>query len=228
MDEEYIKTLQTLLAELQKVIEDIKRSQTTPSPSLSPSLQISQFFDSVRPSLFGGKLTSLQVSGIEAKIAAYQEAGWSLSHASYGLATSYHETAQRMQPVREGLSVSDAWRKKNLRYYPYYGRGDVQLTWLANYEKADKALSLNGELVRNLDLALDASISAKIMVKGMEEGWFAGDKVGRHTLKRHLPDSVGTLNQYRSARRIINGTDKADVIAKQAIAFQQALLKAGY
>jgi len=165
---------------------------------------------------------------MDAKIEVFREAGFPLSHAAYALATSFHETAQRMMPVREGLNASEAWRKANLRYFPYYGRGDVQLTWHENYEKADRELGLGGRLINDLDVALEPDISARIMVRGMKEGWFAGDRAGRHTLDRHLPDAEGTVEQFISARRIINGTDKRQLIAGYAMKFQQALKKAGY
>jgi len=182
------------------------------------------FFNSVRSSLFNGKLTTSQVSGMEAKLKAFQEAGFPISWAAYAMATSYHETARRMQPVKEGLSVSDAWRKKNLRYYPWYGRGDVQLTWEENYKRADDKLGLGGALVKNLDLALDPDISAKIMISGMKEGWFSRG----NSLVKHLPDEVATLEQFKPARRIINIMDKAALIAGYALKFQEALITAGY
>lgn len=216
-----------LLEELAAILELIKAEAPVPVAE-DASLDAKAFFDYVRSSLFNGRLTSKQVSGMEAKIAAFRAAGFRLSWAAYALATSYHETAKKMQPVREGLNASEAWRKRNLRYYPWYGRGDVQLTWEENYVRADKKLGLNGRLVADLDLALDPEISAKIMVQGMQAGWFAGDKSGRHTLQRHLPNNVGTALQFKSARRIINGTDKAQQIAGYALEFQEALRLMGW
>lgn len=212
--EDFIAQLTEILAE----VKEVKQEDTT---------NLGVFFDAVRP-MFGGKLTAAQVKGMEAKLHAFKEAGFPVSWAAYAMATSYHETARKMVPVKEGLNLSDAWRKKNLRYYPWYGRGDVQLTWEANYKRADKELGLGGKLVNNLDLALNPDISARIMVSGMKEGWFSGDKAGRHTLARHLPDEKGTLAQFKQARRIINLMDKADLIAGYAVKFQDALLKAEY
>ncbi|MGR9074141.1 MAG: peptidoglycan-binding protein, partial [Gammaproteobacteria bacterium] len=54
---------------------------------------------------------------------------------SYVLATTQWETAQTFRPVKEAYWLSEDWRKNNLRYFPYYGRGYVQLTWEKNYEK---------------------------------------------------------------------------------------------
>lgn len=222
--------LQHFTIGLIKILEEVKeeKQKVEPSPTLPVGPDFKPFFASVRKSLFGGRLTTKQVQGMEAKIKVFIEEGFSTSHAAYALATSYHETAKRMQPVREGLSASDAWRKRNLRYFPWYGRGDVQLTWEDNYAKADKKLGLGGALVKNLDLALDPVISAEIMAKGMKEGWFSGDKKGRHTLDRHLPKEIGSRAQFKQARRIINLMDKADLIAGQAILFQEALIAMGY
>lgn len=212
-----LKALEELLLELKTVLEEIKAA------SHKPSLDLGVFFDSVRKSLFNNRLTTSQVSGMEAKIKAFQDASFPLSHAAYALATSFHETAKRMQPVREGLNATDTWRRKNLRYYPYYGRGDVQLTWLENYQRADRELGLQGALVSNLDLALDPDVSAKIMVRGMTEGWFT-----KKSLKDYLPNDKGSKTQFKNARRIINGTDKADMIAEYALKFQTALEAAGW
>jgi hypothetical protein len=135
-----------------------------------------------------------------------------------------------MQPVREAFWLNENWRRTHLRYFPFYGRGYVQLTWKINYERADRELELNGRLNSNLDVALEPDIAARIMIRGMQEGWFAGDKSGqRHTLARHLPsDGVANVAQMTSARRIINGTDKAGQIAAVAIKFQNALRAGGW
>lgn len=219
---ETLPALEQLLTELQRIISEIKDATRNTKPEVTDeSFDSRAFFDVIRP-LFG-KLTASAVAGTEAKLAVFRAARLPLSHVAYALATSFHETAKRMQPVREGLNASDAWRKKNLRYYPYYGRGDVQLTWLANYQKADQELGLGGRLVADLDLALDPHISAQIMLKGMTEGWFTGKK-----LKDYLPSSESSKYQFTQARRIINGTDKAVMIAEYAMIFQEALKKGGW
>jgi putative chitinase len=188
-------------------------------------LDLKPFFDHIRKPLFN-RLTAKQVSGHEDIIKELRKRGVPLPEAAYVLATAYHETAKTMQPVREGLRASDAWRKRNLRYYPWYGRGHVQLTWEENYRKADQKLGLGGALVANPDLALDPDVSAQVLVLGSVQGWFSGDKNGRHTLARHI--KTGTRAEYRQARRIINIMDKADLIAGHALVYKEALQKAGY
>ena len=174
-----------------------------------------QFFNTVRKQLHQGKLNQEQVDGYEAilnELACYD---LSTQEKAYMLATAYHETKYTMQPVREAYWMSEAWRKKNLRYYPHYGRGYVQLTWPFNYERADRELGLSGALVTNLDLAMQPDIAAKIMIYGMREGWFTTKKLSDY-IKNGKADYVG-------ARRIINGTDAARKIAGYAETFEKAL-----
>jgi hypothetical protein len=223
--------LDRLGVEKDDVAEDDTATDPVPPVLASPEtvgLKNPQaFFDSVRASrVLGNAIKPDQIMGLETVCSAAKAAGWPLAFTAYALATACHETAYTMQPVREAFWLSEKWRRAHLRYYPFYGRGYVQLTWNNNYKKADTELGLGGRLNSNLDLALDPAIAAKIMVKGMQEGWFAGDKTGkRHTMVRHLPDNgAASLAQFTSARRIINGTDKARKIAGEAIEFQKALV----
>jgi putative chitinase len=184
------------------------------------------FFDGIRGG-FTGKIEPDEVRGTEAVLAAM--AGSPVSWTAYALATAWHETAGTMQPVREAYWLSEDWRRRNLRYFPHYGRGYVQLTWAENYAKADRELGLGGQLIANLDLAMRADIAARILRRGMEEGWFSGDRKGRHKFSRHLPASgAATHEQFRQARRIINLMDKAETIASYAVVYQRALMTAGW
>ena len=221
--------IKQLIEEFTKELVEVLRG--LPSPEVNEivvtanRLDLKPFFDHIRKPLFG-RLSAKQVSGHEDIIKELKARGVPLPEAAYVLATAYHETAKTMQPVREGLKASDAWRKRNLRYYPWYGRGHVQLTWEENYRKADQKLGLGGALVANPDLALDPEVSAQVLVLGSVQGWFSGDKKGRHTLARHI--KTGTRAEYRQARRIINIMDKADLIAGHALIYKEALQKAGY
>lgn len=137
---------------------------------------------------------------------------------AYILATAYWETARTMKPVVEAFWKSDNWRRKNLRYYPWHGRGFVQLTWEANYRKAGQKLGL--DLLSNPDAVLEPQCSAKILVIGSMEGWFTGKKVGDYITL--------TNSNFRGARRVINGSDKANQIAKIAKDYDVELKKCGY
>ena len=98
----------------------------------------------------------------------------------------------------------------------------MQLTWDENYERADRELGLNGALTADYDLALDPQVSARILVAGLEGGWFTGKG-----LRLFLPQ-VARREQFAAARKIVNGTDKAELIAGYAEIFQAALQAGGW
>jgi hypothetical protein len=177
------------------------------------------FFDSVRNELFGGALTQEQVDGMSVILAVweYQAGGTPMSDLrwlAYMLATTFHETAEHMWPVTEQGSDEYLQGKD---YWPYVGRGFVQLTWVANYDKASKALSLidNRDLVAHPEMALDSLIATRVMFRGMAESWFTGVGLGDYFNK--------TTDDSYNARRIINGTDKAELIAGYHDTFLKAI-----
>jgi putative chitinase len=182
------------------------------------------FFDAIRKTM--GPFLQSQIEGFQALLQAFGVARWPLSWTAYGLATAWHETAAKMEPVEEAfylLAKADSYRK-GLRYYPWFGRGYVQITWEKNYRDADEALGLNGALIANPDLALKPDIAARIIVWGMEAGAFTGKG-----LKDYLPLSGRAgFDAYTQARRIINGQDKAQTIAKEAQQFEAALEAGGW
>lgn len=76
---------------------------------------------------------------------------------AYALATAYHETGRKMVPVREGFASTDAKARRIVGHrkygkpagphgHVYYGRGQVQLTWLSNYRRSSADASV--DLVR--------------------------------------------------------------------------------
>lgn len=139
--------------------------------------------------------------------------GCTRNQTAYILATAYWETARTMEPVREAFWLTEEWRRKNLRYYPWYGRGFVQLTWEANYKKAGE--KLGRDFLSDPDAVMDAGASAKIIVLGMMEGWFTGK-----ALPLYVNDKA---SDYRQARRVVNGMDRADEIAALARAYETDL-----
>ncbi|MBP1884716.1 glycoside hydrolase family 19 protein [Sinorhizobium mexicanum] len=179
------------------------------------------FFNQARP-MFGGRLTQGQVDGMSAILDEWElrlpdgDPRW----LAYMLATTFHETARQMTPVKEAYWLSEAWRRRNLRYYPYYGRGYVQLTWRDNYRRAGGHVGDN--LADNPDLALRPDYAAAIMFVGMGEGWFRGDSGGRHSLARYFRHNV---NDPVGARAIINGHEPgiAEAIARYHARFLGAL-----
>jgi predicted chitinase len=128
---------------------------------------------------------------------------------AYVLATTQWETAQTFRPVKEAFWKDEAWRKKNFRYFPYYGRGYVQLTWKNNYETYSHLLNM--DLVNNPDLALDPKVALFVLVHGFKAGTFTGRKITDY-INENKTDFDG-------ARRCINGTDRAREIADLAQKF---------
>lgn len=133
---------------------------------------------------------------------------------AYILATVEHETNKTFEPVREaywldakyGFERAEEIRRTNRiigRYFPHYGRGYVQLTWDYNYAKYAE---LTGrDLVNHLDLAMEPDIAAFVLVHGMKTGGFTGKRLDQYI--------NGSRCDFRRARKIVNGMDRARDIA---------------
>lgn len=190
------------------------------------------FFSSIRTSIFSGVLVQKQVDSINLILDECKaNSVCDNRKVAYILATALHEVGKSLVPVREGFAqtnqgainaVTALFKKgvisKNYALpepngHSYYGRGFVQLTWPFNYKLAGEKLGI--DLYGNPDLALRPDIAAKILVRGMIEGWFTGRK-----LDQYFTD---TLTDFKNARRIINGTDRADLVASYAVKFHQAM-----
>jgi putative chitinase len=178
------------------------------------------FFDAIRHYLAGGSLTQAQVDGCTVLLDWFDTENPPIPDAhhlddrmlAYCLATAWHETAFTMQPVTE--YGGEAYLKSK-PYYPWYGRGYVQLTWEANYQHQDDKLGLRGTLMANPDRALEPALATRILLLGMADGDFTGKRLGHYF--------TADLTDWYNARRIVNGTDKASDIAAYAEKFHNAL-----
>lgn len=201
------------------------------------------FYRRVRGNPLGRSLTQQQVDGIELVLDEW-EARWSSKDPrclAYILATAFHETDGTFAPVREGsvggrrLSDAEARAFVNRRGYPYakpvagrvyYGRGLIQLTWLDNYRRMGLALGL--DLVADPDLACEPPVAIRILFEGMFRGQTGrGDFTGK-ALEDYFSGPHGDLvtaerARARDARRIVNGQDKADLIAGYFVGFMRAI-----
>lgn len=208
---------------------------------MAASLDRAAFYASVRKNLFDGRLSEAQFQGIDRLIAAFTLYGsGDRRHLAYILATSFHETGRRMQPVREGFATTDAGARAavaklyaagkisknyalpNARGQSFYGRGDVQLTFEANYKRMGQVLGL--DLVSFPDLVLDPATSARVIVEGMLRGLSGRGDFSGKALEDYI---AGTKCDYVQARRVVNILDKASLIAGYAVDFEAALVVGG-
>jgi predicted chitinase len=97
--------------------------------------------------------------------------------------------------------------------YKYRGRGFVQLTGRANYQKASTKLAV--DLINHPEMALNLPVSTQIMFAGMAGGWFTTRKLSDYF--------AGNKADWVNARRIINGVDKAVTISSYGQKFHLAL-----
>ncbi|HYR11170.1 MAG TPA: glycoside hydrolase family 19 protein, partial [Longimicrobium sp.] len=141
---------------------------------------------------------------------------------AYMLATVKHECADRWQPIEEfgkgkGLKYGNPVTVKdpqgNEFTNVYYGRGYVQLTWDWNYKAMGE--KLGNRLLYEPQLALDPEVAYEIMSLGMRNGSFTGKGLSKYINDQQC--------DYVNARRIINGTDKAQTIAGYATKLEAIL-----
>lgn len=182
-------------------------------------MNLKPFFDSVRASF--GPLAQNQVDGLNALLEA--TTALPLPHRAYVLATAWHETGPassslHMTPRKEIWGPTDAQKRYEGRAdlgntqpgdgKKFMGRGFVQITGRTNYEKASRLCGV--DMIAKPDLALELGHASRIIVDGMSRGCFTGKKMADYA-------------SYRDMRRVVNGTDKAELIAGYAEKFETAL-----
>ena len=209
---------------------------------MAASLDRGAFFAAARLNPFPGHLTPGQVSGMEAILDACPP-DLPTDFLAYCLGTCPIETGWTMLPIKELGGVTYYTRMYDIRGSrpakarelgnltpgdgaKFCGRGLVQLTGRSNYAKATMRLSALGyllpgqDLTQTPDLAMHPDVAAPICFTGQKEGWFTG---------KRLSDYFGPGRaDWKGARRIINGQDRAGEIALHAQAFAAALRKAGH
>lgn len=192
------------------------------------------FFDYARVQLFGGTLSTDRVNAINVILKEWfpkyksEDDRW----LAYALGTVHHETDRTMKPIREyggnkyffdmydkdGKRPDVAKRLGNTKAgdgVKFHGRGYVQLTGRTNYEKWTNAFNGSPDLASNPDKAMDVDVAIKILFVGMKAGSFTGKKFSDYF--------YGTTSDWKNARRIINGMDKAELVAGYAQAYYAAI-----
>lgn len=202
------------------------------------------FFAYVRKAPFGGSLMQSQVDGMNAILDHWETLAIDDARfLAYPLATAFHETGAKMQPVVENLNYTTAaqirktWPSRfasnaaaapfvrqpeklaNKVYggrmgnfapgdgWKYRGRGLPQQTGREMYAKFGEEA--------NPDAALDLKTSIRNMFVGMTQGIYTGKKLSDY-FTASKDDAIG-------ARAIINGKDKAKLIAGYYKSFLDAI-----
>lgn len=219
-------------------LDRLKGSKVTPVPG---KINRAVFYNSVRAQdLFGGSLDQSQVIGSEAILDGWEKSGLTdIRWLAYMLGTAYHETAQRMRAVRETLAptddqaiaildksfaagklpwVSKPYWRKDADGKSWLGRGLVQLTHKSNYETMSGILGV--DLVGNPSYAMNDDLAVEIMIEGMTNGASSkGDFTGK-SLENYFN---ATTEDWTNARRIINGVESAEKVARYGRQFHAAL-----
>nr|WP_318283184.1 MULTISPECIES: chitinase [unclassified Ochrobactrum] len=191
-------------------------------------------------------MSQAQVDGTSAILAEAERRGLPDDQLAYVLATAFHETGGKMQPIEENLKYTTAaqikktWPSRfstvgaaqpyvrnpqalaNKVYggrmgntgtndgWRFRGRGLAQITGKDNYKKYG--------LGDNPDAALEDSTAVRILFDGMINGKFTG---------RKMADYFGSgWAAPQDARAIVNGSDKASLIAGYYRNFLDSLVAA--
>jgi putative chitinase len=194
------------------------------------------FFAYARRAPFGGRLSQAQVDGTSAILAEAERRNLPDEQIAYILATVFHETGGKMHPIKETQKPSEqfvadktvvkrldnAWASGKLKQVrtPYwrfdkkgkawFGRGFAQVTHETNYKKFGIADAP--------EKALELSTAIRVLFEGMVLGKFTGRKLADYFGK-------GKANP-EGARVIVNGTDKATLIAGYYRNFLDSLIAA--
>lgn len=152
---------------------------------------------------------SSKVGTVKAFIHECRKHGLTLNtQIAYVLATIEHETANTFQPISEAFYLGSRalTYRKTLPYYPYYGRGYIQITHRYNYQKYSQILGI--DLVNNPDLALEPKNAIFIAIDGLAKGRFTGKPLGQFI--------NGDKTDFIGVRRVIGGSDRAHHVANLA------------
>ena len=139
---------------------------------------------------------------------------------AYILGTVYHECRfksikeQRANPngnadQRHVYALQEAYW-----YTGFYGRGFSQLTWEDNYRKFSPVVGI--DIVKYPEKVMIPAIGAKILVFGMKNGSFTTKGTALKSSNNLSKYFNATTTNWYDARRIVNGTFRAEMVAEAA------------
>lgn len=192
-----------------------------------------KFWHGFRPfyRAIGGHLTDEQVRHVEFLLKQFEGSEqWDfLPHIAYALATLHIETYvprtnHRYGPITEFGSKSyfnryegrlDLGNTEPGDGYRFRGRG-FQITGRKNYTRIGKAIGR--DLVNDPELVNDPYVAFDAMTVGIFRGYYTGKKITDYINAKKV--------DYKNARRIYNGLDRAAEIASIAEGFEDILRSA--
>lgn len=182
-----------------------------------------QFMVLIEPMFRRGKISPPQLKRINILLQHLIQKDVYLSKAAYILATAFHETDQfrAMKEYASGAAYegrTDLGNTIKGDGKRFKGRGFVGITGRRNYSLWVKRLGV--DVVGNPNLLAEPKYAARVITQGMLEGLFTGRSLGDYINHKK--------RDYYNARRVVNGLNKANLIANYAIHFQEVLTKVGY
>lgn len=193
-----------------------------------------RFFNKYR-TLFRERLTQEQVDALELLLYYIERDDrhtmW--EHFAYLLGSFKLETNNTYKPVTEAywLSTGAAYRWCENKYgyktdkgkelgntaagdgFKYRGHGLIQITGKSNFRKMSPVIGL--DLVNDPDATLRLDVSYTIASYGCAHGIFTGRRLNQYIYPGHV--------DYRNARRVVNGMNKARSIEWNSRMFLQCL-----
>lgn len=183
------------------------------------------FYSSVTKELFFNSLPAWQKDPLDAIMDEWERLDRHITECAYLMATAYHESGRFKYDEEIGKGAGKKYGEEiflsSSKTVAFYGRGWPQHTWLTNYAKlsvrATLAFGKEMDFVNKPD-AINASdeVQAWAMWECMISGLWTGKNFADYK------NAEGVLD-YFEARRIVNGTDRADLIAGYARKFEEAL-----
>lgn len=180
-------------------------------------LDRNKFFTAIKANGLFKSLSQRQVDSIDAILNECEKQGVTdVRQVAYILATPYHECFNPRSPETRLTPITEYGSEKYLKskpYYPYIGRGFSGLTWMENYKKEKRRTGV--DLLSHPEKILEIPLAANSHVYCMVHGAYTGKKLSSYINDKGC--------DFINARRIINGTDRAELIMGYASKFLDAL-----